>query len=283
MDYLKYITHEMKIAMTKMNRFSLYILSSKKLITPHGKIKNNLIISITTIPSRSKYIMHTINSLLAQSILPRQIYIGISDNCYREPNIKYSLPHELYNHPLITVFKNNQDFGPVMKLVTGICNSKKKDYIVTVDDDIIYEKHVIEKLYSSATNDASNSVYSAIGRDCDGIKILHSNKQINLETVEGYGGVIYNKQHFQSEFMKKIITYKKEILLNDDLLISGYLKSKSIEIKHINIHKNEPLTTYSSFMNPLYVINSNKGNNYFKKSYNALKLFTDANNKINYV
>lgn len=257
----------------------VYIHSLKKLIIPHGIIKNNLIISMTTIPSRSKYILKTVNSLLAQTILPRQIYIGISDNCYREPNTKYSLPDELYNNPLITVVNNDNDMGPVMKLVTGINNSNKKDYIITVDDDIIYEKHTIEKLYNSARSDTSNSVHCAVGRDVNGIKILHSNEKINLETVEGYCGVIYNKQHFKSDFTKKIITYERYILMNDDLIISNYLKSNSIKIKQVNVYKYTPFYTFSSFMNPLYRINRNK--NYFKKSYKSFNLF-NAKDDIKY-
>ena len=62
-------------------------------------------------------------------------------------------------------------------------------------------------------------------------------KKINFETLEGYGGVIYNKQHFKSDFMEKMVTYEKYILMNDDLIISSYLKSNSIEIKHVNVHK----------------------------------------------
>jgi hypothetical protein len=270
MDELKYVKYLGECA---------YIYSLKKLITPHGKIKNNLIISITTIPSRSKYIIKTINSLLSQTILPRQIYIGISDSCYREPNIPYSLPDELYNNPLITVVSNDNDMGPVMKLVTGIYNSNKKDYIITVDDDIIYEKHTIEKLYNSAMSDKSKSVHCAIGRDVNGIKILHSNEKINFETVEGYGGVIYNKQHFKSDFMKKIVTHEKYILMNDDLIISNYLKSNSIEIKHVNVYKYQPSFTISASRNPLSRINRDKG--YFKKSYHALNLF-NAKVKIKY-
>jgi glycosyltransferase involved in cell wall biosynthesis len=267
MDELKYL---------KYLGECVHIHLLKKLITPHGKIKNNLIISITTIPSRSKYIIKTINSLLAQTILPRQIYIGISDSCYREPNIQYSLPAELYNNPLITVVSNDKDFGPVMKLVTGIYNSKKTDYIITVDDDVIYEKHAIEKLYNSAKNDKSNSVHCAIGRDGNGIKILHSKKKINFETLEGYGGVIYNKQHFKSDFMEKMVTYEKYILMNDDLIISSYLKSNSIEIKHVNVHKYKPFITISASKNPLNPINRRK--DYFKKSYHALNLFNAKNN-----
>jgi len=269
MDELKYI---------KYLAYSAYLHSFKKLVTPHGKIKNNLIISITTIPSRSKYIIKTINSLLAQTILPRQIYIGISDSCYREPNIQYSLPNELYNNPLITVVNNDKDWGPVMKLVTGIYNSKKKDYIITVDDDVIYEKHAIEKLYNSARSDKSHSVHCAIGRDGNGIKILHSNEKINFETVEGYGGVIYNKQHFKSDFMEKIVTYEKHILMNDDLIISGYLKSNSIKIKHVNVHKYQPFPTFSNLKNPLFI---NNRKNYFKKAYHELNLF-NAKDKIKY-
>ena len=157
--------------------------------------KNKVIISLTTIPSRSCYILDTLNSILNQTQLPSMIYIGIPYISLREPGLDYTFPKKIYNHKLIKIVYYENDDGPIMKLLTGLRELQllKKDYkIITIDDDMIYNKHLIENLMRAYDKNEydKNNVYCTIGRNAIGEKIFNTSNL--LQTVEGYGGVIYN-------------------------------------------------------------------------------------------
>ena len=233
------------------------------------KINKNLIVSLTTIPSRSSYIHITLNSILSQTVLPRKIYIGIPKISTREPNINYNFK-KLNN--IIEIINYDIDYGPVMKLFTGIDKANKDDMIITIDDDNIYEKHTIENLVNSYNNDNS-SVYCMIGRNKFGEKKIKYNKKENILTsIEGYGSVIYSSKFFKNDFIDNILDKPFYIKTNDDLYISSYLKNK-ITIKHVKSYKNEPFSIFifTILHNPLWIIN--EGCNLFDMANKELKLF----------
>ena len=241
--------------------------------TSSENINNNLIVSFTTIPSRSSYITNTINSILMQTVLPRKIVIGIPKIANREPNLKYKFPKSILKNDLIEIVKYDEDKGPIMKLLTGIDNSKDNELIITIDDDTIYEKHLIESLLKYKDGE---TVFCTIGRNqknekCFGNTILLP--EITT-TLEGYGGVLYNKNNFIdnkiNDFLK---TTSEKQKFNDDLLISYFLKKNSIFIKRIPYSIKEPITSsfFTKNTNPLWMINENKG--YFKETSQYYNLF----------
>ncbi len=233
---------------------------------------NNVIISLTTIPSRSPYILDTLNSILNQTQLPRMIYIGIPYASLREPGLDYRFPKKIYNHKLIKIVYYENDEGPIMKLLTGLRQLQllKKDYkIITIDDDMIYDKHLIKNLLREY-NKNENNVYCSIGRNAFGEKLFNTSNL--LRTVEGYGGVIYNSSFFNLAELLLHDEIPYYIKTNDDLFISAYLRRKNIKIYGIKNNIDQPLSRYLNTRksNPLWIINEKTN---FLKAATYLNIF----------
>lgn len=232
---------------------------------------DSLIVTLTTIPSRSPYILDTINSILCQTVLPSKICIGIPYSSAREPHLKYAFPQKIHMHPLINIIYYESDDGPIMKLLTGL-REGWNGTIITIDDDTIYEKHLIENLTKQFNASLQKNVICSIGRNKEFDKIY--SESTLLTTLEGYGGVLYNSSFFNLlEMENKIKEMPYYIRTNDDLFISAYLRDHNIKIQCIKNHIKEPFCRFinTNNSNPLWSINEeNDDNSYFNQSKKKL-------------
>lgn len=252
----------------------IYILSIfKKIIIKNNTNIGNFYVSLTTIPSRSKNLLFTINSILNQTIIPAKIFITISKNNIREKNLKYDIHNKIKNHSRIQIIEIEEDNGPINKLYGGIINCKNDDDIfVTIDDDSIYHRYMLENLYNSMVK-YKNKAVGTIGRINYNQKIFgySSLKDIKVKMLEGYGGVGYRKKFFT---LQDIDTkgLQKEIIFNDDIYISYILKNKNIDLVLVSSQIKEPLsyTIFTRNTNPLWI--QNEDNKLFNKCLHKLKL-----------
>ena len=238
-----------------------------------NKKENNIYVSLTTIPSRSKDIIFTINSILNQTIIPNKIFITISKNNIREKYINYKIPDEIKKNPLVEIIEIEKDNGPITKLYGGLlkCNHEN-DIIITVDDDSIYNRYMIENILNYSKK-YQNQVIGTIGRIDYKKKIFGYDfiKPFKVRLLEGYGGVGYRKKFFD---IKDIDTNNlpKEVIFNDDIYLSYLLKNKDIELIIVPSKIKEPVT-YTFFTektNPLW--NENENNGLYDKCIKTLKI-----------
>ena len=251
----------------------IYIMSLFGIIyNPNPNTNTNIYISFTTIPSRSKNIIFTINSILKQTIIPNKIFITISKNNFREQNINYEIPEAIQNHKLIEIIILEKDNGPINKLYGGLLNcNEDEDIIITVDDDSIYNRYMIETIYNYSKTNNTN-VIGTIGRINYESKIFGYNydKPINVKLLEGYGGIGYRKKFLNLEDINTN-GLNEEIILNDDIYISYILSKKNIELIMIPSKIKEPIThsIFTEKTNPLWKCNEN---GVFNKCLKTLKL-----------
>lgn len=119
------------------------------------------IVSLTTIPSRFEFLMYTINSLLEQTIKPKQIIVNIPNTySFRFDNAsvdEYRIKLFVDKYPQVVLNFIDTDYGPGTKLL-GLLNStlladvdKTHTYLVLVDDDAVYEPSLIEFFHNRVT------------------------------------------------------------------------------------------------------------------------------------
>jgi hypothetical protein len=243
----------------------------KRIIYPYLANEKNVIVSMTTIPSRSRTILPTILSILRQTIVPDVIFIGIPLQSMREPDTEYSFPESVLHCPNIHIVYYEKDLGPIMKLTTGldVNDNPLHKRIITMDDDTVYEKHCIETLLQMEPN----VVCCLIGRDHTGKKIYGNQPPCIVKSLEGYGGVLYDPLFFEKDFLQYTTSFA--VRMNDDLAISHYLDRKKILIKKKQYFVCEPLNTFlflSRFSNPLWL--QNKKDHLFEKAEEELGLFS---------
>lgn len=117
-------------------------------VTPQDMgIKNDVIVSLTSYPARIKYVAQVIDSIKKQTIKPNKILLWLAREQFE--NGEKDLPKELVE----TVGKNIEikwcdDLRPHKKYFYSMLQCSES-IIITVDDDIYYDKDLIEKLLRS--------------------------------------------------------------------------------------------------------------------------------------
>ena len=111
------------------------------------KNTKNLIVSLTSYPARIRFISQTIESLLNQSFKADKIILWLAIEEF--PNKEEDLPKELLElcdrGLTIDWCHNIKSFKKLLPVYKKYSDS----IIVTVDDDVIYERDMLKKLYYS--------------------------------------------------------------------------------------------------------------------------------------
>lgn len=103
-------------------------------------------VSLTTIPPRMPGIERCIASLLAQTVLPEKILVCIPVR-YKRFAVDDPLPLDLSRFgDRVEIIRCAEDFGPGTKLLGSFDRARqdKAALLVLVDDDMIYQPHMIE-------------------------------------------------------------------------------------------------------------------------------------------
>ena len=120
------------------------------------------------------------------------------------------------------VFNFIDDYGPACKYVGGYSFMKKKklteDYLITIDDDTIYNPNLFYELLNEKTPE---NISTGSGFNYD--KDRNYNIVIgDCEMVEGYAGVCFNYNQL-NDFIPWYCSFYKHIIFNGDTLIDKYL------------------------------------------------------------
>ena len=121
------------------------------------------------------------------------------------------------------------DFGPITKLHYALeyCKYNNTSLIVTVDDDIVYPTHAFDRIIASGIlYEKYAFANKGIIRTENALRFTNKDK-LNVDIVEGYGGVCYDSSMFVKKTWKNFISYilqRNELKFSDDVTISYYLQ-----------------------------------------------------------
>ena len=214
------------------------------------------IISLTSIPSRFKYISTTLDSLLAQDTKVDKIILYVP-KYYQRFNKKLD---KLPSVPdgIIAKFSDT-DYGPATKILPAIKDFFEEDVrIIFCDDDRIYPENLVSTLIS-ASKKRPNDVIAIEGRDIKDLSkfnwqgkdhpratvvqknyVYRIKRALSLgtwkprkniksgyaDTFAGFGGVLVYPKFFNNNFFH----IPKECWMNDDIWISGQFEINEVKI-----------------------------------------------------
>jgi hypothetical protein len=205
-----------------------------------------IIISLTTIPPRFDNLYITIDSILAQTILPDKILINIPEKYHNYSYDTCELPK--FSSEIVIINNTIIDYGPATKLL-GLYNHElynkmiDDDIIIVIDDDRIYNKDLIKnmldyhKLYPDKALTVAGWDIGTISRDK---YVLNNTKQprgieyvscgyINL--LGGCCGFLLNKKMCPFNFKELFdLDPKDSKYYVDDIWISGFITLNNIDI-----------------------------------------------------
>jgi choline kinase len=269
----------MKKSLILLSIFILFILSNFQsyIQTIYYFFKNkekNVIVSFTTYKNRllTKAVNEMINSLMKQSIYPFKIVMTL----YKD-DVKYVNKYiqSLIDKKIIELIVANIDLKPHNKYFYTM-KKYRNHPIITVDDDIVYEKTTVESLLNSYLlypNYISARRVHKMLFDKNNKLMSYANwtKEYNKELkpsfnlfATGVGGVLYppNILNINDDLIPEI----KKCLNADDIYLK-YLEIKK-KIKTIYVKNNKPIgyPNYNSDVQEkaLYKLNKFDNDKYIK-------------------
>ena len=271
-DYTQYIiSKEQKIINKEINfkknlvKFCKYFPKFRNVVEIRQK---KILISLTSYKERFNFLPITIKSLREQSISPNKIVLVLAEKDMKSYNLK------IKGIDIITI---NKDLRPHNKYYYAML--KYPEYaIVTIDDDIIYCKKMLESLYNSYI-DHPNIVSGRRGHlmrykkngELKRYKFWKVQQKSIIEAsydifLTGVGGVLYPPDIFNiNEKYSKII---EETITADDVALKYFEVIKGIDEKWVpNRHLlglkimtnlvHRPLVNINTKNNDIYIKNIN--------------------------
>jgi len=208
--------------------------------------------SLTTMPNQYEKVVRTLESLHAQTYKLDAIYLSLPE-VSRRLGTKYPpVPKEISDK--CTIIKCT-DMGPITKLYGGLLAEDHPDtFIISFDNDMVYPPTMVEKLVEKHLKYPNAAICSAgmlIGAgNCPFCAITPNENNYlynipkfyipdegrNVDCAYGYPGCGYVRKMFpkkhllEKDFFNYALT-NNDCLMNDDIVISGFLSLHNIERK----------------------------------------------------
>lgn len=217
----------------------------KQGINTEGKRKRKLIVSLTSIPSRIDKVWITTESLLRQTYKPDKIILWLAEDEFQNVKLPVQLIEQQKRGLQICYCDNLRSY----KKFYYTAKKYPNDYIVTVDDDIIYAENMLEMLVKTYRKNPRCIICNRahhIKRNTTGLKEYGSwTKYEDIELSEtkpsfyyfftGCGGNLFpmfmlNRKVLDKDAFMKFAPYADDVWLNFCAWLSGIktVKTKGI-------------------------------------------------------
>ncbi len=223
-----------------------YKLARSNLLTLDRQCANrasraDVIVSLTTIPSRINFIAETLKSLMAQTRAPREIRLNVPETSIREKQ-PYVIPQWL--HELVSVkMVRCEDWGPATKLLPTVGSFEADQLILVVDDDRIYAPNTIEVLEAAARSEPGTAFglggWIAPVDLVDRPTTLRSNvlqmppaplrtarlkRRVPVDILQGFAGYVVRPRFFDLSALTDYSSAPAAAFFVDDVWISAHCR-----------------------------------------------------------
>jgi hypothetical protein len=209
------------------------------------KKETEIVVSLTTSPTRILLMQGVIESILKQTIPPTIIRLNLP-RFFKRTNTPYVIPSFISNNPKVKIFWYDEDYGPIMKVLPTIIDYKHNSNVVVIytDDDILFLPDTIETYLKFIIKDPT-SVYCF-----SGFIFNRGNWKLPLEKTiltyvdipEGFMSVAFQSSIFKNVpiSLKKyynLLKIDKACFGSDDLILGNFFAGNGIKVQVINVKK----------------------------------------------
>jgi hypothetical protein len=194
----------------------------------------NVVVSMTTIPSRIGKMQAMVQSIRGQTRKPDMFILWLPEKCEKE-GCGYDVPSWIRQDVQMAVMPAMRDWGPATKIIPLLTMSwSPRTLLVTVDDDVIYDSHLLEELEkASESGKFPDSALGFVGvKDKNYVHaedVRNQGKEgIEVDVIGGYRGVAYRRDLLDDSLEKDALELTREgPFVLDDHLISWNLKRRA--------------------------------------------------------
>ena len=200
------------------------------------------VVSLTSSPSRLPHIEPVLQSLLAQTVKPKAIYLNLPD-VFERTGESYTIPSWFSNYTdRVILNRCGKDLGPITKLVPALSRIDLSEdvWIVTADDDIAAIPYTLET-YQRIVETTMSTEKRAIGLGgtfFNRTKMYGPSEMMKrVEILEGYGMPAYHRSFFNASFFEYVDVCVKHLQTkrSDDVILSNWLSLHRIVKEQVGI------------------------------------------------
>jgi hypothetical protein len=214
-----------------------------------ARARSDLIVGLTTIPSRLPYLVPTLKSLLLQNVIPGRILLHLPTHSRRE-QVEYSVPEELEGLEVVQIIRS-PDWGPATKILPALLDTDPDQRVVAVDDDRIYRPTLLEDLLEASEQhpDAAVGCFGLIvpldlvdrrkglvGRTIDGLQYERGvslrgsrlRQPLPVDILHGYGGVMVRPRFFDLDRLADLDGAPEAAWLEDDTWFAAHCRAPKL-------------------------------------------------------
>ena len=211
--------------------------------------RSDLIVGLTTIPSRLPFLLPTLKSLLLQDVLPGRILLHLPGRSRRE-GVEYSVPEELQGLEVVQVVRCS-DWGPATKILPALLSSDPDQRVVAVDDDRIYRPTLLADLLEASERhpDAAVGCFGVIvpvdrvdrrkrllGRTIEGLRYGRGvslrgsrlRQPLAVDILHGYGGVLVRPRFFDLFGLADLKSAPGAAWMEDDTWFAAHCRAPKL-------------------------------------------------------
>lgn len=209
--------------------------------------RSDIVVSLTTIPSRLPLIEETIKTLLRQSLQPASIRLNIPKYSKREKT-EYIIPDHLHQLQSVEIVECD-DYGPATKLIPSLLQFESDQRIVVVDDDRNYPENFLADL-AAASDANSEAAFGFCGwivpgdlvhRPANAYTIIfikppapilarRIRRQHAIDVLRGVSGYLVKPRFFDLEGLLDYSGAPPAAFFVDDVWISGHCRADKFVI-----------------------------------------------------
>ncbi len=207
--------------------------------------RSDVVVGLTTIPSRLPFLAPTLKSLLLQNVLPAKILLHLPEHSRRE-QVEYSVPPELQGLEVIQIVRC-PDWGPATKILPALLDSDPDQRVVAVDDDRIYRPTLLEDLLAASERHPEAAVgcfgvivpldrvdrrKGLLGRTIDGLRYGRGvslrgsrlRRPLPVDILHGYGGLLVRPRFFDLDGLADLQGAPEAAWLEDDTWFAAHCR-----------------------------------------------------------
>ena len=205
----------------------------------------DIVVTLTTLPSRINRLDLTLKSLLRQRVAPAAIRINVPRESRRE-GVAYAIPAWLARLRSVTIVRTG-DVGPVTKVLPSLLDSPANQRLLVVDDDRVFHPHFVKQFaaWSDRHPDAAlaGSGWDApadlvdrpttlratlVGRAPAPIKSTRVRGCREVDIVQGVSGYLVRPRFFDLAAVVDYANAPEAAFFVDDVWISAHCHARKL-------------------------------------------------------
>src|SRR5262245_32519589 len=207
----------------------------------------NVVVTLTTLPSRIERIDLTLKSLLRQTIRPATIRLNVPAASRRE-DTAYRVPERFQRLRCVTIARVD-DYGPATKLIPALGDAAADERLLVVDDDRIYQPYLIEQIVRHAdahpdvavassgwdapadlTDRPTTLLATLRGRAPAPLKCTRVRGVRAVDIMQGLGGYLVKPSFFDRRAIADYSGAPDAAFFVDDVWISGHCRVPKVVV-----------------------------------------------------